>query len=177
MTTSRRSRSGGFRRRAPRQPTTWFNKRINFVQTGAAQSTLTDISHPTISAFSNSGGICKRLIGAITWENASANDDHFDLGVAIAVVTEDALTGSEVPTPLDFSDQDQGFYFWATRSIHLETSSVDAAGSQLTIPIDIRTSRRLRGGYRLVLVAEKGVTVEVSLNVSISLRSLWTVQA
>jgi len=133
-----------------------------------------DLTHPQIISQASSGGTVIRLIGNINWENGSGTGEHIELGIGIAVITEDALTGLAAPTPLDVNDDDQDWYFWATRSEHI--ASVGNITQTFDLPINIRTSRKLRGGYRLVAMVEKGVTVETSWNISISMRLLWKLQ-
>jgi len=170
-------RSAG-RRSGTRPRTTWNQTRSNFVFTGAAGSVFLDLSHPTITSGENSGGSCIRVIGDVRFENAGANPDHINVGVAIMVVTEDALGAGVIPSP--FTDLRQDFYFWRATAFHLD----QAGGAQSSVDayvelakIDLRTSRRLREGYRLVMGVEKDATSEVSWNFTTSLRTLWRLQA
>jgi len=175
MTTSRRRPQSRSRRGGTRQRTTWENLRFNFVQTGGAQTNLLDLSHSSIISGASSGGTAKRLIGSLGLENAGSTSEHIEFGIGILVVTEDALTGGATPTPLDLNDEDQDWYFWATRSLHVAVAA--GLNSQFEIGIDIKTSRLLRGGYRLIAAVEKDVTVETSWNVSLSMRVLWALRA
>jgi len=174
MTTLRRRSFRGIRARGPRRRTTWVQRLSQFVMTGAASSQFIDISHPTIVAQENSGGVCLRMIGDLRFENADAAADHIVLGIGIAVVTLDAFTSGALPDPL--GDLNHDWYFWRASAWHLP--GVDPGQDAFTtMPIDIRSSRRLRGGYRLIVIVEKEVTTEVSWNMVFSLRSVWALQA
>ena len=84
-------------------------------------------------------------------------------GFGICVVTKDGLAGGAVPLPL--SDFEQDWYWWEAGNQRQNSESV------ITLPIDVRTSRRLRGGYRLALIGQNGVN-ELSTFVDVSLRTL-----
>jgi len=144
--------------------------------TGPAASTVVDISHPLITEGETSGGTCKRLIGSVKLEVATATNDHILLGIGILVVTADALAAGTIPLPQ--SDLRQDWYFWEVQAYHLENPAAGSSDRMVKVGnIDIHTARRLREGYRLVMVVEKSVTTEVAWNVQVGLRTLWTLQA
>ena len=88
--------------------------------------------------------------------------------MGIAVVSEDALAATAVPDPA--SDFNQDWYYWTGRSIKVRAPE----GPQVvTWDADIRSMRRLRGGYRLVMVSETGAN-EDSLEIHTTMRLLWT---
>ncbi len=96
----------------------------------------------------------------------SATQQVFSMGVC--VLSRDAATAGTVPEPL--SDLQQAWYYWAVRN------PIGEAGGdrQQSWDFDIRTKRRLRSGYDLVLTTENP-TNELVIDVSISIRLLWTV--
>jgi len=169
-----RRRSSSRSTRRPRIRTTWNQSFHEFVQTGGAQQTVFDISHPLITDNETSGGTCLRLIGDLRFENGGASADHITLGIGISVVTADSIFSSAaIPDPL--ADFRQDWYFWRASAWHL--SPAGDPTSFVSIPIDIRSSRRIREGFRLAAIVDKAVTTETSWNLVLSLRTLWTLQA
>ncbi len=176
MTTRRRFRSRGSTR-GMRQRTTWEQTLNSFVMTGPAQRFIIDLSHVTIRDSENSGGTCKRLIGSVKAENAGSGDEHIVFSTGITVMTADAAVAALTPDPS--SDFDQDWYFWQGQAFHLHQAGALASTDSMVeiAKIDIHTARRLRGGFRLVMIIEKGVTVEVAWNLTVGLRALWSLQA
>ena len=135
--------------------------------------TVLDLTPTAISAVDGiSGGTTKRMIGDIRIETSAIFADHVDLDVGILVVTADALAVGVVPDPA--TDATQDWYFWSHLDTHLPANDSNTM-NQGIIPIDIKTSRRLRQGYRLVLVLDKGTTAS-AVNLSVGLRILWNLQ-
>ncbi len=148
---------------------------MQFVMTGPASSQFVDISHALITDGETSGGTCKRLIGDLRFENADASADHIVLGIGITVATVDAFIAGALPDPL--TDLRQDWYYWRASAWHPGPTAASNANNFITIPIDIRSGRRLREGFRLIAIIEKEITTEVAWNMVLSLRSLWTLQA
>jgi len=76
-----------------------------------------------------------------------------------------------VPDPL--GDQTQAWYYW--RSQQFINVANTPQTSALMWEFDIRTSRRVRGGFRLAWVSESlgGAGVYSGLILSVSIRTLW----
>ena len=126
---------------------------------------MTDISHSMIQADTEPTGACLRLIGNFTLSpSVGIVAEVYNISVGIAVVSQ-AVT-SQVPTPV--GDPSQDWYYWSVWSgILSPTSNINQ-----TVTFDIRTSRRLREGYRLVFVSEN-VIQELASDVRVRLRTLW----
>ncbi len=167
MTTRRvsrsRSRSGRGRRK-----TTWFQANANHSRTAGASLNFTDISHPAITANNEPTGTCRRLIGnwAVTPQTAVAGVEY-NISLGIAVMTIDALTAGATPDPA--ADVTQDWYWWDS----WEGTLADAGLSTYTNHFDIRTARRIREGYRLVLITEN-LGQELASFVHFRARTLWS---
>jgi len=99
------------------------------------------------------------------------NQDAIDvqpqsLAVGIWVVQHEGLTG--LGSADIFNDFQQDFYYWTT------LFSVQAAVIRMnpSTNVDIRTSRRLRGGYGLLFKAQNE-TQEEATKLQVSMRNLW----
>jgi len=172
MTSRARSRRS-FGRGSRRQKTTWHQVTAGFTMVAAAAVSTLDLTPPLITAAGNSGGTIKRSIGNIAVETSGALNDHIDLDVGILVSTTAGFVGGSVPNPATAFSQD--WYYWFHKDSHLPGNTAEAM-NQLEVEWDIHTMRRLREGYRLLIVVQKSVTNAV-INVSFGMRNLWTMQA
>jgi len=174
--TMRRRRRTSRSFRGTRRPTTWEQIPNKFLITAVGQSKILDLSNSQIINNLTSGGTCLRIIGSITVEHAAAAQalENVDMGFGICVITKDALAAGETPDPIGAVDQNQDWYWWHTFNHEVGPAGTDEG--LIKIPIDIRTSRRLRGGYRLALITQK-TTTELGQDVVVSLRLLWALQA
>ena len=171
----RRSTRSTFRGRGARRRVTWEQISVNFDLGTPLIAQVTDLTIDTIGDQEATGGTVKRMIGEITVEHAAGAQaiERQHVGVGICVITKDALLGSVTPDPINTStDQNQDWYFWATAERTLGPAGTD--NGLIRFPIDIRSMRRLRGGYRLALVTQKDLT-ELGITVNVSMRLLWSV--
>ena len=148
---------------AARRPMTWDNKVFTLSHAAGGSTIINDLSHVMIRLNAEPQGTCVRMIGHMSLWADSATPDAEDYGVGICVISADAAAAAVVPDPLADENQDW-YYWWAGRP------PVSTAGFQRDF--DIHSARKLRGGYRLVLVSEKGVG-EVALEATFSIRTLW----
>ena len=162
---SRRSSRGSRRR------TTWDQSRFTHIMTAAASQSTTDISPPNLDVGATQTATILRLIGQIQLISP-LTAGAADVAVGVCVVSADAAQGA-VPDPL--TDQSQDWYYWRSGLVPLTTGLVAGGGS--TNPVwefDIRTSRRLRGGYRLVAISENDEDPEIA-HLHWNVRGLWTI--
>ena len=168
----------GFRRRTSRSSrgarikTTWEQIDEDFLQLPGPSKTLIDVSHTTITNELNSGGMSMRLIGKLQYEHAAGAQaiEGTEIAAGICVMTKDSFTSGVSPSPLN-GDEEQDWYWWNSAMHSLGPAGTD--GGLITWPIEIKSKRRLRGGYRLVFIASKGLT-ELGLDVHLSMRVLWS---
>ena len=93
------------------------------------------------------------------------------MSVGVGVVTRDARLAGVVPLPLSSFNQD--WLYWTLRKFKQQTTS----GVQMLLwEADIRSRRRLRGGYDLVMVAESPVNTDVTI-LTVGMRLLWSQEA
>ena len=166
MTTFRRRRSSsrGFSR-GPRVPTTWEQVLSTFNRTIVLSQTILDITQLQISSGTTTGGTIVRSIGDISISSNDAAGDQGQFTVGICVVTKDAFTAGAVPDPL--TDLEHDWYYWLSKEL-----SFDFIGEVQHFLWDLRSARKLREGYRLVLVIDKGTT-EGSIDFVVAMRNLW----
>ena len=106
-----------------------------------------------------------------TLDGSSVDGAVAHVAVGVAVVSLDALTAGAVPDPL--SDFNQDWYYWTGRFLKHQASS-DANVSAWDV--DIRSRRRLRGGYALMMAVETPVFA-VDQEMHVGMRNLWTQEA
>jgi len=112
--------------------------------------------------------VCKRLIGTMTLTPVSGvAAQDYNVSIGIAVVTADAVAAGVVPDPV--GDAQQDWYYWTAWEGELNS----AGQSNWTKEFDIRTSRRLREGYRLMFQSENSVQ-ELGATLFVRLRTLWS---
>ena len=175
MTTRGRTRLRRGSRRAQR-PVSWENLAFLATHTAAASTTVADLTpEPMQTSHSGVGtATIKRLIlhFELTMNGAAISPQLQFLSIGIVVVTRDAIAGLVLPDPE--SDFNQDWLYWTRRAIKVQATN---GGDQLYIwDADIRSMRRLRGGYGLVMISENPVNNQGVLLAS-SMRCLWSQQA
>ena len=167
-----RPRSRGRSRGGIRPKYTWHSTMFTHSLAASAGRLFTDISIDNLAVGAVQTATCRRMIGEC---RLTATDTALEgeIAVGVAVVTRDAVVSGALPDPLD--DNDQDWYYWNGNLVTLTTGLVAGAGS--TNPVwtfDIRSARRLRGGYRLAWISENGENPE-ALTLHVGMRTLWTV--
>ena len=120
--------------------------------TAAASSSVADISPVLVQSQGyQSPSKIVRMIVDFQLSVSSINANPQQLGVGIWVVQHEGLTGDGAADVLN--DFQQDFYYWTTQFLAPD----NAADLQRRWSIDIRTSRRLRGGYGLLFKAQNPV--------------------
>ena len=166
MTTrSRRSsrRTSGRRR----EKTTWENINFEMSFTAAASSSVADLTPVFIQTnnFQTPSKIV-RMIANFHLAVAGSAAATQQLSIGIWVVQHEGLTGDGAADVIN--DFQQDFFYWTTRHI----TPLTVATGVTDWSIDLRTSRRLRGGYGLLFKAQNAVQAE-PLELGVSMRNLW----
>jgi len=165
MTTRRRFRRSGGRRKR----TQWTQLSPVFPHVAAADTFLADLTpEPMASSLEGTAKILRFLANFTITQTAAENATN-EYGVGVAVLGHEAFDGLAVPDPLvgDFS---QGWYYQTERAYQRTA----AGGGMLTWEVDIRTSRVLRAGYKLVMVSRSPVN-PVAITVRVGIRMLWEI--
>ncbi len=162
-----RSRRSGTRR-APRRKTYWSQEIFDETLSTAGGGIVNDISHVSISLGNNAGGTCLRMVGNLNYFHSAASNEKFNLGIGVSVLTKDALTIGSVPDPL--SDLEHDWYYW-----HAWEGNLGFADGQHSVDFDIRSSRRLREGFRLGWITQNFTQELVGL-LRVRLRTLWILE-
>jgi len=125
-----------------------------------------DISAPYLIPSPSSQATILRLVGNVAVSSVDA--DSFQFAVGVGVVSQEVIDGgTNIPLPL--TDQDTSWYFWAA------FSGRSQVGETVRLPpFDIRTARKLRSGFALILVFETGVSHGGANSIDFQARGLWT---
>ena len=165
MPTGRRSRGTS---RGAKRFTTWDQPQVNHTRGTSSGITVTDISHPAIAANNEPTGTCRRMVGnwSLTPQLAPSSEEY-NIYVGVTLVTIDALVAGNTPDPQ--TDVTQDWYYWAG----WEGGLADLGLSSQTMLFDVHTSRRVREGWRLVLISQNK-TQELGSFFHLNMRCLWS---
>ncbi len=174
MTTRRRApQRRGF---TPRQRTkvSWENLFFAIAHPVAATLSLSDLTPEPMQTVHVGVGTAtlRRMIGHATWavEDPTLTEGIDDIAVGIGVVSQDGFAAGAVPDPL--TDFNQDWLYWTIRTCNVPTT--DGGGLlQVDWDWDIRSMRRLRGGYALAMMTESGGDNNIH-TLNITLRMLWS---
>jgi len=156
-----------------REPTRWENLAFQFVHPAAATIVFADLTPEPIQTITTTGtATIKRLLMhfKLTTLLVSPSAIRQDIFVGVGVVTKDAVAAGALPDPL--SDFEQSWYYWTGRQI----TTVVGSTQEVAWDVDIRSMRKLRSGYRLVLVTQSAAE-ENAMELFASIRTLWSVQS
>ena len=87
----------------------------------------------------------------------------------IYVASHEALDQTAVYDPN--ADEGADWYYWTSRVVGVRSDNLQTTTSW---DVDIRSQRRLRGDYVLLLVAAGNVTNGIAIDTNISMRFLWS---
>ena len=170
MTTRGRPR-GGSRRRTSRRVTTWENLIFSIPLAVGINQVVSDITPEPMSADVVGTATIVRSLIKVTHNLTFESGNPQEVGLGITVMTNDGFFALAPPDPL--SDFQQDWYWWTFMSNMKETFSSEASYQEV---FDIRSARRLRGGFKLVLVTETSVGGHpVASELRVSMRNLWQV--
>ena len=166
MTTRRRSRPS-FRGRKAKQRVYWDQESFLVSPPSAGGSSVRDISHIMISTGVEPGGTCLRMVGNLNYYQTPASFEEFNIGIGVSIVTADALGEGSGAMPDPLTDLTHDWYYWHGWEGML---GLEAQHNQV---FDIRSSRRLREGFRLVWISQN-FSQEVVGKLRVHLRTLWS---
>ena len=173
MTQRNRGRGRSFRRSGRRQKTSWLQTSAEFViSAGAGAILFLDLTPPPMrDAIGSTEGTAtiKRLIlhGLFSLLVPNVNLQFAMLG--IYVLSHEAFLQTALSDPT--SDEGQDWYYWTARSAQAADVGVLLTGDKWDV--DIRTARKLRAGYKLVMVINNPLN-NVITTMHIATRALWT---
>lgn len=175
MTTRRRSprRRGG----SVRQRVTWQNDPLSFTLGSTGTPVFFDLTPEPLKGGDPRHGtaVCMRLIMSAELNSISAvTDVPQAMGLGIYVLTQEAIQQTSVLGPLDANSDIQDWYYWTARSTFRESSTI---ADHTTWEVDLKSKRRLRGGYGMVIVAAADTSNTVSLLLNVGIRTLWAKSA
>ena len=148
-----------------RRKTTWFNTHQTVLLSNLSGQVAFDISHPAIVAGYESSGTVVRFIAEVLGTSQAPVGEPVTLGLGVAVISEDAMQVPVTPSPLTDVNQDW-YYWWAG------TPTLGQDRTERLFSVDIRSARKLRGGYRLSMTWQNFLS-EVGTELSVMVRTLW----
>ena len=113
-----------------------------------------------------------RSIANFSLRNVGTDAAVHNMGVGMYVSTKTALDNLSFVDPLVGTSLNQDWYYWSARSLLKN----DFAQEGKDWDIDIRSSRKLRNGYRLLIVAVADVANTDPLILTVGMRNLWRIQ-
>ena len=164
MPTRGRSRKSSSR---SRRKTTWSQTSFQHSLVPIGGQSATDITHPAIANNNEPTGTCVRLIGNWSFSPVvGVSLADYNMSVGITLLTIDALAAFAVPDPA--ADVTQDWYFWDSWGGGMQADG----SSNITRAFDIRSSRRLREGFRLIWVTDN-LVMELAGVLDVRIRTLW----
>jgi len=157
-----------FTRRGSAGRTSWDQSLLTVAMVAGAAQAVVDLSSLSISNLTSPTGTILRLIGGLLFKSQDT-PTQVAIAAGISVVTIDAFTAGATPDPL--GDPGQDWYWWRGATLDLPASPA-ALGPLPSWDVDLRTSRRLREGFRLALVIDKNAST-IAIDVSVAFRGLW----
>jgi len=173
MTMRRRSprrRSGSGRQRV-----TWQNDALRFTLGSTGTPVFFDITPEPMKGGDPRHGTatCKRIILSANLNQIALVDNvPQSMALGIYVLTQEAITATTILGPLDVGQDIQDWYYWTARTTFRDAGTGDG-NAQVNWEVDIKTQRRLRGGYGMVVVAAADTDNTVSMLLTLGIRSLW----
>ena len=173
MTLKRRfqRRRGG----SGRAKTTWSQYALTFNLSATGTTVFADLTPPPLliagETFGHGSATVKRAIMSFNLAQEAAVTNQFQqMGLGIYVETTQGVVDLSIRDALSGSEND--WYYWTARGTFMDTSATQGLHNW---EVDIRLMRRLREGYRLVVIAQANPTNSQNLEVTAGMRLLWTI--
>jgi len=161
-------RSGRAGRQTSRRPTTWENIIIQHAHGTVGEEVVTDLTvEPMGTSLVGTATLIRSII-RLQWnkDTSGVATAIQQLAIGITVMTNDAFAGLVVPDPL--SDFQQDWYYWQALG-----TAWNINGEAVVVEADIRSARRLRGGFKLVLITESPASNSLDTELWMTMRNLW----
>ena len=101
--------------------------------------------------------------------NIPAGPAGFEFGIGISIVNQEVVDGGGTDIPLPLTDTNQSWYYWEAQIGRIRDDET------MVFPkFDIRTSRKVRTGFALILVFETGPAHGATTPINFQARALWT---
>ena len=174
MTSARGSRrtQAPARRTGPRLKTQWENLSIQFDMTAALNIVGADLTPEPIQTITGDVGtaVLRRSIlhFDIDFVATDAAIHAFSFGILVMTASGFDQGAFEDPEGSAF----QSYLYWTRRTVN----PASPGARHLSWDADIRSMRRLRGGYKLIALASHPIQV-LPAEILMSGRFLWSVQA
>ena len=171
MTTTRRGRRG--RRGSARVKTTWENSALTFPLLTAGVVVFADITPHPLQAHDTTeehgtATVLRSIISVDVAQLAPQVNTPQNYALAMYVGTAANVVGANILQPL--ANENQDWYYWTARSTFREGEE-----RQQSFEADIRSRRRLRGGYHLVMVGQPDSANASNITLTVGLRQLWAI--
>ncbi len=171
MTTMRRARARPRARRNPRAKVSWENLAFTANLTAAVNIVIADLTPEPIQTVTGDVGTAtlRRAIMHFDLSQDAVGDNNVNIGtIGIYVAGHEGFDQNAVSDPE--GDFFQDWYYWTRRAIMRDTAGEAA---MVSWDADIRSMRKLRGGYKLVMVVTHPLNGN-PLELRTSMRLLWS---
>ncbi len=165
-----------FRRRqtGTRAKTTWAQHALTFTLLPTGTTVFADLTPPPLlisgEEFGHGSATLKRAIMSFTLAQLTQEANVMQtMGLAMYVSTSRAVADSAIRDALFESEAD--WYYWTARGQLRETDFP----LQESWDVDLKTQRRLREGYKLVMTAQAAVANTQTMVLTVGARLLWTI--
>jgi len=167
---NRRSRAPA--RGGPKRATTWENLCIEFPHGTAGEEVIFDLTpEPMATALVGTATLIRSIMDLWFYTDGVGNTTTIQqVALGITVMTNDAFAAAAVPDPLT-GDFQQAWYYWSCMQLVHNASGVPPS----TRTVDIRTARKLRGGFKLVAITESLSTNDIDTALFLNMRNLWQI--
>ncbi len=167
---NRRSRAPA--RGGPKRATTWENLCIEFPHGVLGEEVIFDLTpEPMATALVGTATLIRSIMDIwFSVDGSGTSNVIQQIALGITVMTNDAFAAAAVPDPLT-GDFQQAWYYWTC--MQLVHSGVNAEPNKRMA--DIRTARKLRGGFKLVAITESLASNDLDTTLFLSMRNLWQV--
>jgi len=173
MAGRRVNRRGRAPSRSPGRATIWENISVEHPHGTAGEEVFTDLTpEPMATALIGTATLIRSIMNFRYGADAVGTSSVVQqVGLGITVMTNDAMAGTALPDPLT-GDFQQAWFYWTVRQITLQSTSVPR---EQFWDADIRSARKLRGGFKLVIISESVSTNDIDTSLFINMRNLWQI--
>jgi len=173
MATRRVSRRGRSPSRSPGRATLWENISVEHAHGTVGEEVVTDLTpEPMATALVGTATLIRSVMNfRYGIDAAGSSDTAQQVALGITVMTNDAFAALAIPDPLT-GDFQQGWYYWTARQV---LGAGSGGPREMFWEADIRSARKLRGGFKLVMVSETTAINDLGTALFINMRNLWQI--
>jgi len=165
--TFRRSRG----RTQSRRKVSWENLAFDLTLLASGAIVVADLTPEPIQTITGDVGTATLMRGLLHFDIASNSDASVQETAAFGfyILSHEGFDQTAFSDPN--ADFFQDWWYWTSRALRLQSLSDNQAG--MSWDADIRSKRRLRGGYKFAMVAAGNALNNNTILAHVSMRLLW----